>query len=562
MATEIIMPKAGMDMQEGQIIKWHKKEGDYVEKGDVLLEIMTDKVNMEVEAETSGYLLKILKNKGEVVPVIATIGYIGEKDEDISQIVGFQSLSKGKKSEAISSDNNMYDVIIIGGGPAGYVSAIKSAQMGGKVALIEKDILGGTCLNRGCIPAKTYLKNAEIIHEIEKAKKRGIIISNPEVNIDMERTVELKNQVVKTLTTGVQGLLKSNGVDIYNGIGRLTKEKKVYINGNKLIEGKKIILAGGSRAARIDISGIESKLVLTSDEILNLKEIPKELVIIGGGVVGIELGSVFSSFGSKVTIIEVMDRIVCNMDEDISTLLEDSLIKKGVKILTSVRLQRITEKNEKLVIEVDKGESMTADKALLSIGRIPDLEGAGDIKFEMEKGRIKVNDYMETNVEGIYAPGDINGKRMLAHAAFKMGEVAAVNAMGGREKINLNCVPSCIYTIPEAASVGLTEEEAKKSYSISVGKFPFVANGRALSSGETSGFVKVIIDKKYGEILGVHIIGPSASEIINEASSLMAMEITAYEASEIVHGHPTFSEALQEACADSLGRAIHLPKRK
>lgn len=426
MATEIIMPKAGMDMQERQIIKWHKKEGDYVEKGDVLLEIMTDKVNMEVEAETSGYLLKILKNEGEVVPVIATIGYIGEKDEDISQIVGFQSLS----------------------------------------------------------------------------------------------------------------------------------------NGNKLIEGKKIILAGGSKAARIDIPGIESKLVLTSDEILNLKEIPKELVIIGGGAVGVELGAVFSSFGSKVTIIEMMDRIVSNMDEDISTLLEDSLIKKGVKILTSVRLQRITEKNEKLVIEVDKGESMTADKALLSIGRIPDLEGAGDIKFEMEKGRIKVNDYMETNVEGIYAPGDINGKRMLAHAAFKMGEVAAVNAMGGREKINLNCVPSCIYTVPEAASVGLTEEEAKKSYSISVGKFPFAANGRALSSGETSGFVKVIIDKKYGEILGVHIIGPSASEIINEASSLMAMEITAYEASEIVHGHPTFSEALQEACADSLGKAVHLPKRK
>jgi dihydrolipoamide dehydrogenase len=319
--------------------------------------------------------------------------------------------------------------------------------MGGKVALIEKDILGGTCLNRGCIPAKTYLKNAEIIHEIEKAKKRGIIISNPEVNIDMERTVELKNQVVKTLTTGVQGLLKSNGVDIYNGIGRLTKGKKASINGNKLIEGKKIILAGGSKAARIDIPGIESKLVLTSDEILNLKEIPKELVIIGGGAVGVELGAVFSSFGSKVTIIEMMDRIVSNMDEDISTLLEDSLIKKGVKILTSVRLQRITEKNEKLVIEVDKGESMTADKALLSIGRIPDLEGAGDIKFEMEKGRIKVNDYMETNVEGIYAPGDINGKRMLAHAAFKMGEVAAVNAMGGREKNKFElCTQLYIYS--------------------------------------------------------------------------------------------------------------------
>ncbi|WP_132996386.1 dihydrolipoyl dehydrogenase [Sporanaerobacter acetigenes] len=563
MATEVIMPKAGMDMQEGQIIKWYKKEGEYVEKGEVLLEIMTDKVNMEVEAETSGYLLKILKHDGETVPVITTIGYLGEKGEIIKDAGNNEVAKEEVKAPEtkVEKDDDIYDVIVIGGGPAGYVAAIRAAQLGGKVAIVEKSLLGGTCLNRGCVPTKTYLKNAEIVEEIKAAGRRGVVLENSNVSVDMDRTVELKNEVVMTLTNGVVGLLKSNGIAIYKGIGKITKDKKVSVNDSEIIEGRKIILAGGSKVAKIKIPGIESRLVLTSDEMLNLKEVPKELAVIGGGVIGVELGLAFNSFGSHVTIVEMMDRIVPNMDKDVSTALHDALTSKGIEIHTSTKLNEIIEKNGKLTLKLEGKEDLVVDKALLSIGRVPDLAGIGEVEFEMERGRIKVNDYMETSVEGIYAPGDINGRKMLAHAAFKMGEAAAINAMGGSEKVKLGNTPAAIYTMPEASSVGLTEDEAREKYDISVGKFTFIGNGRALASGQTTGFVKVIVDKKYGEILGVHMVGPGVAEMINEAAALMEMEITVHEVLQTVHGHPTYSEAFVEACADTLGKAIHLPKK-
>ncbi|MBW4827994.1 MAG: dihydrolipoyl dehydrogenase [Clostridiaceae bacterium] len=518
---------------------------------------------MEVEAETSGYLLKILKQDGETVPVITTIGYLGEKGENIPDVANeaiAKEEPKGVETK-VEKDDDIYDVIVIGGGPAGYVSAIKAAQLGGKVAIVEKSLFGGTCLNRGCIPTKTYLKNAEIIEEIKATGRRGIVLENSNISIDMDRTVELKNEVVMTLTNGVVGLLKSNGIDIYKGIGKITKGKKVSINDSEVIEGRKIILAGGSKVAKIKIPGIESRLVLTSDEILNLKEIPKELAVIGGGVIGVELGLVFSSFGSKVTIIEMMDRIVPNMDKDVSAALHAALTNKGIDIHTSTKLNEIIEKDGKLILKLEGKEDLVVDKGLLSIGRVPDVAGMGEIDFEMERGRIKVNDYMETSVEGIYAPGDVNGRKMLAHAASKMGEVAAINAMGGREKAKLANTPAAIYTMPEAASVGLTEDEAREKYNISIGKFTFVGNGRALASGQTTGFIKVIADKKYGEILGVHAVGPGVAEMINEVAVLMEMEITVHEVLQSIHGHPTYSEAFVEACADTLRKAIHLPKK-
>jgi len=565
MAKGVIMPKAGMAMEEGIIIKWLKKEGDSVKVGEPLLVIETDKTSMEVEAEVSGVLLKIMKDEGEVVPVTEVIAYIGEAGEKVgTPEEAVKNSAKGKSTEEKISETmpetESYDVVVIGGGPAGYVAAIKAAQLGGKVALIEKDNVGGTCLNRGCIPTKTYLKNAEIIHNIKNANKRGIILENSTFIVDMHETVKVKNNVVKTLTSGIVSLLKSNGVKIYTGTGYIMKDKSVKV-GEERLTARKIILAGGSKANKINIPGIESSLVLTSDDILDLKELPKELAIIGGGVIGVEMAMIFSAYGSKVTIIELMDRIVPGMDSEISKELTKSLTKLGVKIMTSQKLEKIEEKGDRLYLYLDGNQVVEAEKALLSIGRIPDIEGIGEIEFEMEKGKIKVNDKMETSVEGIYAPGDINGRMMLAHAAFNMGETAAINAMGGDTRADLRYVPSCIYTMPEVGSVGLTEEEAREKYDISIGKFPFAANGRALASGESAGFIKVIIDKKYGEILGVHIIGPGAAEIINEAAALMSAEITAYEAANIIHGHPTFSEAFMEACADSLGICVHLPKK-
>ena len=583
MATEIIMPKAGIDMTEGQIIKWNKKEGDKVETGEILLEIMTDKTSMELEAEDSGYLIKIIKGDGETVPVTEVIGYIGAEGEVAPEGISkdtvetSENMSDKKEKEpikereieerntAVKSEKgeDEFDVVVIGGGPAGYVAAIRAAQVGGKVAVVEKSELGGTCLNRGCIPTKTFLKNAEIIEGIEMSSKRGIILENEKFTVDMPKVISLKNEIVKTLTNGVQGLLKSNSIKIFKGVGKINKDKDVVINGEKVLRTNKIILAGGSKVGSVNIPGIESKRVLTSDDILDLKELPKSLAVIGGGVVGVELGQAYLSFGSEVTVIEMMDRIVPGVDREASETLRKALEKKGMKILTSSKIKEIIDEGGKLRIKLEDKEDVVAEKALLSIGRVPDLEAVGELDLEMERGKIKVDKYMETSVKGVYAPGDINGIKMLAHAAFRMGEVAAENAiLGNHREIKLETTPSAIYTIPEVGMVGLTEEEAKEKYDINIGKFAFVGNGRALASGDTTGFVKVIADKKYGEILGVHIVGQSAAEIINEASSLMAMEITVDEVIKTIHGHPTFSEALFEACADVLGEAIHLPKKK
>ena len=583
MATEIIMPKAGIDMTEGQIIKWNKKEGDKVETGEILLEIMTDKTSMELEAEDSGYLIKIIKEDGETVPVTEVIGYIGAEGEvapegiskdavETSENVSDKKEKEPIKERGIEERNTAvksekgedeFDVVVIGGGPAGYVAAIRAAQVGGKVAIVEKSELGGTCLNRGCIPTKTFLKNAEIIEGIEMSSKRGIILENEKFTVDMPKVVSLKNEIVKTLTNGVQGLLKSNSIKIFKGVGKINKDKDVVINGEKVLRTNKIILAGGSKVGSVNIPGIESKRVLTSDDILDLKELPKSLAVIGGGVVGVELGQAYLSFGSEVTVIEMMDRIVPGVDREASETLRKALEKKGMKILTSSKIKEIIDEGDKLRIKLEDKEDVVAEKALLSIGRVPDLEAVGELDLEMERGKIKVDKYMETSVKGVYAPGDINGIKMLAHAAFRMGEVAAENAiLGNHREIKLETTPSAIYTIPEVGMAGLTEEEAKEKYDINVGKFAFIGNGRALASGDTTGFVKVIADKKYGEILGVHIVGQSAAEIINEASSLMAMEITVDEVIKTIHGHPTFSEALFEACADVLGEAIHLPKKK
>lgn len=524
MALEVIMPKAGVDMTEGQIVQWNKKVGEFVKEGEILLEIMTDKVSMELEAEEDGYLIAILKGDGETVPVTEVIGYLGEERENIPTAGAASPEASPVPVASTSNDDgksdDAFDIVVIGGGPAGYVAAIKAAQLGGKVALVEKSELGGTCLNRGCIPTKTYLHNAEIIENIGHAANRGIVIENPNFTVDMEKLLETKSKVVNTL-------------------------------------------AGGSKVSKINVPGMESSLVMTSDDILEMNEVPESLVIIGGGVVGIELGQAFMTFGSKVTVIEMMDRIVPAMDAEVSKNLRLILERKGMTILTGTKLQEIIEENGQLRIKVEGKDDIIASKALLSIGRMPDLEGIGEVEFELDRGCIKVNEYMETSVPGIYAPGDINGTKMLAHAAFRMGEVSAENALKGNHAVaKLNLTPAAIYTLPEVAAVGLTEEQAREKYDVAIGKFNFAANGRAIASDAAQGFVKVIADKKYGEILGVHIIGPAAAELINEASSIIEMEITVEEMLKTIHGHPTYSEVMYEAFADVLGMAIHSPKKK
>ncbi len=566
MAFEVIMPKAGIDMTEGQIVKWLKEEGDTVTEGEIILEIMTDKTSMEIEAEASGVLLKILRHAGDMVPVTEVIAYIGQPGESLETLSDEEVPAPkpvAEKEPLASVADDEYHVAVIGGGPAGYFAAIRAAQLGAKVAIIEKRWYGGTCLNVGCIPTKTYLKNAEIIEAIEMGAARGINFASTKYSIDMNQVVKFKDGVVKRLTMGVEALLKSNGVDVFRGVAKINKNKDVVVDGNRIIKADKIILAGGSKVSRINIPGIDNPRILSSDELLSLKEVPETLTVIGGGVIGVEMALAMHAIGSKVTIVEMMDRIVPAIDSEASKVLADTLKKKGIKILNSVSIVGIEEAKNKLQVKLANGEVIESDKALLSIGRVPDLEGVGEIEFETERGKIKVDSFMETSVKGIYAPGDVNGIKMLAHVAFRMGEVAAENAVkGNHREVKLASAPSVVYTIPEVAMVGLTEEQAREKYDVRVGRFDFAANGRAMASGDNLGFVKVIADAKYGEILGVHIVGPTAAEMINQAAALMELEITVDEVVKVIYGHPTYSEALYEAFADVLGESIHIPKKK
>jgi dihydrolipoamide dehydrogenase len=585
MAKEIIMPKNGMDMKEGTLIRWLKEVGDHVERDDPIMEIETDKVTMESEAPATGTLLARYFGEGDVIPVLTVMGYIGEKNESVPDGPAPQAPAgspdpaapgaraadiPSAKPEAPAAPKALQphtydcDIAVIGGGPAGYVGAIRAAQLGGKVILFEKDTLGGTCLNRGCVPTKTYLKTAEYLRDIRTASERGII-NDPNASVDMAGVVRYKDDVVSKLTTGVAGLLSSYDITVRSGDAALVSANEVACGGETFTAAR-ILLCGGSAPFAPPVPGIGSADVWSSNDILSKAELPDKLCILGGGVIGCEIACAFAGFGSDVTIVEMLPSLLAGMDQAISDLMERSLTERGVKVMTGETVKAIEYEDGKPVLVTERLR-LPCDKILAATGRVPVLSCLGALADDIatERGAVKVNDAMETNVEGIYAAGDITGRIMLAHAAFKMAETAAENAMGGSAACNLKYTPACVYTTPEAASVGLTERDAlsQRGASAAIGQFPFAANGRALASGAPEGFVKVIIDKTYGEILGVHIAGAAATEMIAEPAALMSMEVTAYEVADgIIHAHPTFGEAFAEACADALGRCIHLPKRK
>ena len=450
-----------------------------------------------------------------------------------------------------------YKIAVIGGGPAGYHAAIRAAQQGVKVILFEKDNVGGTCLNRGCIPTKTYLKTAEYIKNISEADKRGIVVSK-DISVDMQKVVDYKNGVVKTLTGGVASLLKNNGV-------AALKDEHTVSCGGEVYSADKIILCGGSKPGKLPIPGIDSAGVMNSDEILEVAEIPQKLVIIGAGVIGCEMATAFSRFGAEVSVVEMAERPVPMFDEEVSSVISSAFAKAGIKLYLGRKVLSIEKESGLPVVKTDK-EAVCGDIILVSVGRVADLSCLGEMKekINLNRGKVVTDDLLRTNIPNIYACGDINGKLMLAHAAYHMADIAVQNCLGKNVLCDLSVVPSCLYTIPEASSVGLTEKQAREKHTdVKIGKFNFSANGRALAAGEREGFVKVIADGKYGEILGVQIVGGNATEMIAEATALIAEEITVDEAARrIIHAHPSFSEAFGEAMDDVRGLSVHLPKKR
>ncbi|MCD6453464.1 MAG: dihydrolipoyl dehydrogenase [Dehalococcoidales bacterium] len=462
------------------------------------------------------------------------------------------------------------NVVVIGSGPGGYVAAIRAAQLGAKVTLVEKGELGGICLNRGCIPTKFLLHSADIYQSIKDAGQYGINVTG--VSLDMTKMQSGKQRVISTLVSGVRGLLKGNGVDIISGRAKLVPSRQVEIDlgegKSQTVQPDKIIIAAGSKPIVLPIPGGNSPDIMDASDMLNLSQLPESLALIGGGVIGVEMATILAKMGSKVNIVEMMPHCLPTQDAELSSVLEDAFKRDGVGIYCSSRVSRIEDTGSgKRVVFTDSNKvekSLEVAAVAMSVGYKPNLDdlGLAECGVTVSRGGIKVSSGMETSIPGIYAIGDVVGGMMLAYVAMAEGIVAAENATGMSSQIDYTAVPQCIFTLPEVASVGLTEEVAiAQGHKIQVGRFPFSANGLARVLGEPRGLVKIITEEG-GRLLGIHIVGPHATKLIAEAAIVMKLGGTNQDIIRTMHAHPTLSEALWEAAMDVDGKAIHYPPRR
>jgi len=465
--------------------------------------------------------------------------------------------------------SSTFDLIVIGSGPGGYVAAVRASQLGMKVAIVEKDArLGGTCLLRGCIPTKSMLESAEIAEHARHAEEFGVTVGD--VRVSLAAVLKRKDKVVSQNAGGVQFLMKKNKVEVFQGLGSLEGGGRVKVtsaSGAQVISAQHILLATGSKPRQIPGIAVDGVAVMTSDELLELREMPRHLVVMGAGAVGVEFASVFSSFGCEVTLVELADRLVPVEDEEVSAEFARIYQKRGIKVHTSTKVAQVerVEGGVRLRLEREGAAptSLTASHLLVAVGRAPVTEGLGleRTKVRVERGSVHVDPFNRTDEPGVYAIGDILfGKPLLAHAASAEG-VLAVEHMAGLNPtpIDYAQVPGCTYSSPEIGSLGLTEAKARAAgYEVKVGKFPFSAVGKAKVINQTAGFVKIVADAKYHQILGVHIIGPRATDLIAEAGPLLKLECTVEELISTIHAHPTLAEAMHEAAHATLGHAIHM----
>ncbi|MEO7795201.1 MAG: dihydrolipoyl dehydrogenase [Thermoanaerobaculia bacterium] len=613
MATEVVMPQMGESIAEGTITKWLVKVGEKVERDQPLFEISTDKVDAEIPSPVAGVLLAIHNAAGETVPVNKVVGLIGAAGESagasaepaaaaataaappapeaaaatpaaassapaaapvpvpvavpVPVPVARASSPSSAPAPATPLGNFDYDLVIVGSGPGGYVAAIRAGQLGMKVACVEKDPkLGGTCTHRGCIPTKALLHSAELVDQIRHAGDFGIAVGEP--TIEIAKVHAYKRGIVDKSASGIASLFKKYKVEAVAGHGRFNGPHSVEVTAadgaRRTLTSRYIMVATGSVPRDIRVAPANGTSILNSDHLLEMERIPKSIAVLGAGAVGTEFASVFQSFGSDVTLIEMLPRLLPIEDEEVSKELERQLKKRGMKVMTGTQLTQAEPYDGGVKVTLKQGEKesvIDVEILLVAVGRAPVTEDVGldKVGLATERGYLPVNSVMQTTVPHIYAIGDVVPTPWLAHIASAEG-ILAVEHMKVMHVhlLNYDRTPSCTYCEPEVGTVGLTEAKAKeRGYDVGVGKFSFMASGKARILGKAQGFVKIVRDKKYDEILGVHIIGPHATDLIAEACVALQAEMTTEELMHTIHAHPTLSEAVMEAAHATLGTAIH-----
>ncbi|WP_338331860.1 dihydrolipoyl dehydrogenase [Acetobacter sp. LMG 32666] len=573
MPTEIKVPTLGESVTTATVGKWLKQPGEAVKEDEPVVELETDKVSVEVPAPAAGRLENHAVKEGDEVEVGAVLALLEAGAAGKAAAPAAQAAAPAQSAPAAQAAAQVtppaetdYDVVVIGAGPGGYVCAIRAAQLGFKVACVEKRAtLGGTCLNVGCIPSKALLQSSENYHAAgHDFAAHGVLIES--VKLDLAKMQARKADIVGANVKGVEFLFKKNGITWLKGHGKVEGTGRLSVDG-KPVTAKHIIIASGSDSANLPGIEVDEKVIVTSTGALELSEVPKRLVVIGGGVIGLELGSVWHRLGAEVTVVEFLDRLVPGTDNEVAAQFQKLLTKQGFKMKLGHKVTKAekTKKGVVLSIEPSAGgavETLEADVVLVAVGRTAASKNMGleEAGIALDKrGRVEVDAHYATNIPGIYAIGDVIAGPMLAHKAEEEGVALAELLAGQAGHVNYDAIPGVIYTWPEVASVGFTEEQLKdKGVAYKTGKFPFLANGRARALGMTDGFVKVLADKQTDRVLGVHIIGPAAGELIAEATMAIEFGASAEDIGRVCHAHPTLSEAVKEAALGADNRAINI----